>query len=113
MALHALGSVSVAADGTVTKSGECEVVYDLLHADAAAAASDAHATLPVGSESVGYKTALARMATTIATYVHAALTTRAQAKITTSDAGIQRMPASTVENTECKAPSTDKFISIV
>jgi hypothetical protein len=113
MALHALGSVTVAASGLVTKSGECEVVYDLLYADAEAAAADAGATLPSGPESAAFKKGLARMATTIATYVHTALTSRATAKIATTDSALQRLPLLVVPNEPTQGPAADKFLSIV
>lgn len=41
------------------------------------------------------------------------LVTNGKAKVKTTDAGIQRMPASTAEDTACKAPATDKFLDIV
>lgn len=113
MALLALGSVTVAADGTVTKSGECEIVYDLLYATVTATAADLGVALPTGPDSVAAKRAIGRQATVLATYVYNALTTRATAKIATTSTGLQRMPASTAENTDCKAPGTDKFLAIV
>lgn len=99
--------------GLVSKSGECEVVYDLLYADAEAAATDAGATLPSGPESAAFKKGLARLATTIATYVHTALTVRATAKIATTDSALQRTPNPNNANTATQGPSVDKFIAIV
>lgn len=113
MAVLALGSISIAANGTVTKSGECEVVWDLLEADAVAATAEFGAVLPTGPMSVRRKKAQARQATMLATYVRTILTVRAQAEITSSASGLQRMPASTVEDTNTKAPLTSKFLSIV
>lgn len=113
MAVYALGSISIAADGSVTKSGECEVVWDLLEADAVAAAAEFSAVLPTGPESVKRKKAQARQATTLATYVRTILTSRAQAEITTGASGLQRMPASTAEDTDTKAPGASKFLSII
>jgi hypothetical protein len=108
-----LGSVSVADDGIVTKSGERGTLYDLLYADAVTVAAESGVSLPSGENSVATKKALARLATTIAGYTYALLTERAQVKVATTDAGIQRVPASTAEDTACKAPATDKFLSIV
>lgn len=108
-----LGSVSVAADGIVTKSGECATLYDLLIADVETATIEAGAAMPTGPASAGIKRNMARLATTMATYCHGLLTARATVKISTTDSGLQRMPASTVEDTACKAPSTDKFLPIV
>jgi hypothetical protein len=113
MALHALGSVTVGATGLVSKSGECEVVYDLLYADAESAATEAGATLPTGPESAAFKKGLARLATTIATYVHSALTTRATAKIATTDIALQRLPLLVVPNENTQGPTVDKFLTIV
>ncbi|MGK3981302.1 hypothetical protein WMF38_57425 [Sorangium sp. So ce118] len=113
MALLALGSIAVASSGEVTKSGECEAVYDLLYADAEAAAADAGASLPSGPASVAFKKSLARMSTTIATYVYTALTVRAKAKITTADSGLQRTPNPNVANAATQAPNADKLLSIV
>jgi hypothetical protein len=113
MALLSLGSVTIAATGLETKSGECEVIYDLLYADAEAAAADAGATLPTGPESAAFKKGLARLATTIATYVHTALTTRAQAKIATTDSAIQRLPLVVLPSADTQGPTVDKFLTIV
>lgn len=113
MALFSLGSISVADDGTVTKSGECGALFDALEASAQATAADYSVTLPTGAASAKRKRAQGRLATAIATYVHTALTTRAAVKVSTADAGLQRMPRVTTEDTECKAPSADKFLSIV
>jgi hypothetical protein len=113
MALLSLGSVTIAATGLETKSGECEVIYDLLYADAEAAAADAGATLPTGPESAAFKKGLARLATTIATYVYEALTERAQAKVATTDSALQRTPNPNDPNTATQGPTVDKFLTIV
>lgn len=113
MALNPLGSVTVASDGQVTKSGECEVLYDLLYADVEAAAADVGATLPTGAASAPMKKGIARMATTIATYVYEALTERAQAKVATTDSALQRTPNPNNPNTATQGPTVDKFLSIV
>lgn len=113
MALLALGSISVAASGTVTKSGECEVLWDLLEADAVTAAAELGTVLPTGPTSVRRKKAQARLATTMATYFRTALTARAQAEITAAASGLQRMPASTTEDTDTKAPAASKYLSII
>lgn len=113
MAVLALGSISIAADGTVTKSGECEVVWDLLEADAVTSVAEFGKALPTGPKSVPRKKAQARLATTIATYVRTLITARAQAEIRTSASGLQRMPASTAEDTDTKAPAAAKYLSII
>lgn len=113
MAVLALGSISIAADGTVTKTGECEVVWDLLEADAVSAAAEFGKALPTGPTSVRRKKAQARFATTIASYVRTLITARAQAEITSSASGLQRMPASTAEDTDTKAPAASKYLSII
>jgi hypothetical protein len=113
MPLNALGSISVSSSGLVIKSGECEVIYDLLDADAVAAALEFGVILPGGPASVARKKAIARLAITIATYVHGALTARAQAKVSTTSSALQRTPNPNVSNAATQAPLVDKFLNIV
>lgn len=108
-----LGSVSVAADGTVTKSGECGALYDLLIADVQTATTEAGATMPTGAASVGIKKNIARMATTMATYCHGLLTSRASAKIAAGTAGLQRMSNPVAVDVDAQGPTADKFLPIV
>ncbi len=55
----------------------------------------------------------ARLANIFANWLVVEMTGHATAKISTTDVGLQRMPAATTEDTECKAPSVDKFLVIV
>jgi hypothetical protein len=113
MALLALGSVTVASSGEVSKSGECEALYDLLYAAAEESVAEFGASMPTGADSVPMKRGLAKQATVIATYVHTALTTRATAKISTTDSALQRTPNPNTVDTATQGPGVDKFISIV
>lgn len=65
------GSVSVAADGTVTKSGIAEVIYDLFVA--VLAAKNPAVTIPSGAGGVPIKTGGADLANSIAGAVNGAL----------------------------------------
>lgn len=105
-----LGSASVANDGTVTKSGVIGRCYDELYASAAASFQGG---FPSGAIGTSFKTAIAKQATSQGTAMYNVLTMDATAKIATSTTGLQRMPASTAENTDTKAPSADKFLPIV
>lgn len=113
MALLALGSVSIATSGEVTKSGECGALYDLLYAAAEESVAEFGASMPTGADSVPMKRGLAKQATALATYFHTALTTRATAKIATTDNALQRTPNPNTVDTATQGPGVDKFISIV
>lgn len=115
MAIDILGTISVAVDGTVTKSGECEHLYDLLYAAAESAMADSFPgqSLPEGPESVALKRGIALQATALATYIRTLLLSRATATITFSTSGLQRTPNPNNPNTPTLAPATDQFLSIV
>lgn len=105
-----LGSASVDDVGVVTKSGVIGRFYDQLYASALASIPGGW---PSGDIGLRLKRAIATNATNQGTVLHTVLTSDAQAKIATSSSGLQRMPASTAEDTDAKAPSVDKFLSIV
>jgi hypothetical protein len=105
-----LGSASVDDAGVVTKSGVIGRFYDQLYASALASIPGGW---PAGAVGLSLKRAIATNATNQGTILYTVLTSDAQAKITTSNSGLQRMPASTSENTDTKAPSGDKFLAIV
>jgi hypothetical protein len=113
MALLALGSVSVASSGEVSKSGECEALYDLLYASAEESVAEFGASMPTGADSVPMKRGLAKQATALATYFHVALTTRATARIATTDTALQRLPLVVLPNADTQGPTLDKFLTIV
>lgn len=105
-----LGSASVDGNGNVTKSGVIGRCYDELYASAAASFQGG---FPAGAIGTSFKTAIAKQATSLGTALYNTLTIDAQTKIATTDTGLQRMPASTAENTDTKAPLADKFLPIV
>lgn len=110
-----LGSVSVAADGTVTKSGECGALYDILEATALDLLHDFDPSLsfPTGADDMKRRRAQARQATAMATYIHGLLTARATAKIAAGTSGLQVTPNPNDPDTNCEGPFTDKFLPIV
>jgi hypothetical protein len=105
-----IGSASVDDDGNVTKSGVIGRCYDEIYANTA---TNIQGGFPSGATGTTFKRAIATQATNLGTALFKVLTLDAQAKITTATSGLQRMPASTAENTDTKAPSGDKFLSIV
>ncbi len=112
-----VGALAVSAGGTVSGSGAARALHDLMMAAYDQAIIDAGVVdNPPGT------IATARLAVSIgnvpvclmfATWMVTEITTNAKAQITTGDAGLQRMPASTTEDTECKAPAAPKLLSIV
>jgi hypothetical protein len=114
MALTA-GNVSVSDDGSEVKAGAAGRLYDALMADfdlAMATVVDD----PVGTVAtvrIAAQKGQAKIANVIGQWMVAEITTYATAKITTAQAGLQRLPAVTTEDTECKAPVADKFLVIV
>lgn len=107
-----IGSVTVDEDGVATGSGEAKALYDILALRAAAKIAESEYEAPPEAVAASLQ-GVAELATDLATYFVQALTLRAKAAITTGDAGLQRMPASTAENTDTKAPSAQKLLSIV
>lgn len=107
------GSVSIAADGTETKSGAASDLYDLLKAQTTTDLLEFGQAFPTGSDSVTIKKALAKQSNLMATWMVTYLTTNAQAKITTAQSGLQRTPNPNNPDTNTQAPSADKFLVIV
>lgn len=105
-----LGVASVALNGTVTKSGVIGRCYDEIYASVAASFEGG---FPSGDTGTAFKVGIAKQATSQGTAMFKVLTMDAEAKIATSAIGLQRMPATTTENTNTKAPSVDKFLPIV
>lgn len=116
MAIGALGSVSVASDGTVTKSGMAGRAYDAL-----ADYNGEFETIVLTGAYKSFTTKLlvdvrqsrADLANMLATWMHDELTNRADVSVTvsTSDAGLQRTPDPNDPNTATLAPSADKTLS--
>jgi hypothetical protein len=96
-----VGSVSVATDGTVTKSGAAEAVYDKLVADYSG-------TIPSGADGVPHKQSFADIANGCAALV-GYMTTNVEVVIGTSDSGLQRDPSSTDPTL---APAAEKTLTI-
>jgi hypothetical protein len=105
-----LGSATVDDNGNVMKSGVIGRCYDEIFANTSA---NIQGGFPSGATGTTFKRAIATQATNLGTALFKVLTFDAQAKIDTASSGLQRMPASTSENTDTKAPTTDKFLSIV
>jgi hypothetical protein len=60
------------------------------------------------------KQQVADLCQSVGQVIVAHITTNGKAKITTSDVGLQLIPATPVnEDDECKAPAADKFLAIV
>lgn len=101
-----LGAASVDVFGVVTKSGVIGRCYDEIVVPVAG-------VIPAGAAGVPLKQAIINQATAMGTTIYKILTLDAAAKVDTTSTGLQRMPASTAENTDTKGPSVDKFLSIV
>ena len=101
-----LGSASVADDHTVNKSGVIGKFYDQILASIPGG-------VPMSAGGLAIKRAIAKQATIQGTVLYSVLTQDARARITQEDIGLQRMPASTTENTNCKGPSENKYLTIV
>lgn len=101
-----LGSITVANDGSVTKSGVVGRCYDELLAALTV-------TLPTGAAGAVFKRQLAGQATAQARALYDTLTIDAKTRVTQEDNGLQRIPASTAENTPCKGPAETRFLTIV
>lgn len=106
-----LGSVSIANDGTVTKSGECGNLYDQL------AANVPPPGIPAGSAGVAIKRGLATTATAFATWGFTMIT-NARARVAPQgdpdeSAGLQRTPNPNTADTATVAPGVEKLLKIV
>lgn len=111
------GSVSVAANGAVTKSGITATLYDTLVArtNTKLAAFGQPALTDSADGQAGAKQGMADMANDIASWLFTVLTTQAQAKVPNSAAGdgLQTTPNPNNPATACTRPAADKFLSIV
>lgn len=107
-----IGSVTVDENGAASGTGEAKALYDVMAARAAAKLAASEYDVPPEAFAAAMQ-GVAEYATDTATWVVQLLTLRAKAAITTGDAGLQRMPAATAENTDTKAPAGQKLLSIV
>ena len=107
------GSVSIADDGTPTKSGAAEAYYDAMLTQATADFLTFGQAFPSGPEGVTIKRALAKQANLMGSVLVTYLTANAQAKIRTTDANLQRTPNPNNPDTNTQGPSADRFVPIV
>jgi hypothetical protein len=105
-----LGSASVDDAGVVTKSGVIGRFYDQLYASTLASIQGGW---PSGTVGLNLKRAIATNATNQGTVLFTVLTSDAQAKIATTDTGLQRLPSPADPNASTIGPSGNKFLSIV
>jgi len=102
------GTVTVAADGTVTKSGFAGSLYDELWTEYTTALANANQPIPtdpivLASVRKGLASA-AKVGSLVIAYIQA----NGQATITTAQSGLQR-----VGGVDTQAPSADKFLAIL
>lgn len=107
------GTVTIADDGAVTSSGAAGALFTLLQNAASLAAARLNTTLPTGPDSVAASRGLADVANAFSSWLVTEMTTNARAIVRTTDVALQRMPASTAEDTPTKAPNADKYLVIV
>jgi hypothetical protein len=109
------GTVSVADDGDVTKSGMAEALYDALLASEQAKAIVNGVDFPTGEDAVPALRAVAGLANAQATALVAYMQANAKAIIPTSagGAGLQRTPDPNDPSTATLAPAAEKELGIL
>ncbi len=107
------GSVSVADDGTVTKSGAAGRLFDLLQVDAAVAFAVFGQVPPVGPDSVASGRGQARLATTIAGWLVTEMTAHAVVRIPAALGGLQLTPTPNDPGTPTVASGADVDLAIL
>ena len=99
------GDVTIAADGSASGTGAAKEVFDSLDA------TIDYGPL-TGTELQTARTQTANLAKAISVIIPH-ITTNGKATITTSDSGLQTIPATPVsEDDPCKAPAATKYLSI-
>ncbi len=107
----AAGTVVISDAGAETsKTGAAGRLYDLLKAATDAKLAELGEDPLTGEEAAPAMQGIAATANAMASWLVNELTVKTVATITTSQAGLQRMPASTAENTETKAPAALKSL---
>lgn len=106
------GTVTVSDDGSVTKSGMAEAIYDALLVREQQNAVQFGVEIPSGSDGAKAKKAIGQMATAIAGALVNYMQANAKAVITTSTAGLQRTPNPNNANTATVAPATQQELAI-
>lgn len=104
-----IGTCTVDEDGVVTKSGAAGEAYDSLVASLLA---DIAFTIPSGADGAPIKRGLAMQARAIATAA-AHVLANGQAKVATTDTGLQRTPDPNNAATATTGPASDKFLGLV
>ena len=107
-----VGSVTIDSTGGVTKSDATGRLYDKMIARMTASYAAAGSQFPTGAASVPLKQGVADMANDFADWIISEIQNHALVRVTveTTDSGLQRMPASTTEDTNCKGPSVAKSL---
>lgn len=107
------GSVSIAADGTETKSGFAEDYYDALKTEWEAALAAFNQPVPTDlAIIVPARKTWAKAANRAASIIQYIID-NGQAKIATTDSALQRTPNPNNADTATQGPSIDKFLAIV
>lgn len=108
------GTVVVADDGGVTKSGMAEALYDAMLAAEQAKAIVNGVDFPTGEDAVPSLRAIASLANALSSALVTYITANAQAVIPTTagGAGLQRTPDPNDPNTATLAPATQKTLAI-
>jgi hypothetical protein len=101
------GTCTVAADGTVTKTGGAQAVYDALVANLPDGI-----TIPAGAEGVPIKKSLAKQALAVAALIPY-ITGAGAAKIAAAQGGLQLTPNPNNPDTATAGPGVDKFLALV
>lgn len=108
------GAVSIDDDGIETGAATTSMAGSIyLELIASLADTVPPFEVPTGPGGVPIKRGFASLANSLGTGIVTYIQAHAQAKITTSDVGLQRHPATDVVDTPCNAPAADKFIAIV
>ena len=111
----AAGNVTVEDDGEVSAStGAAGRLFVVLRASVDASRADFDLPpLADTEDDAPVLKSLAGQANAFASWLVAELTAQTTALVSTSTTGLQRMPASTAENTDTKAPSANKSLALV
>jgi hypothetical protein len=102
------GTVTVASDGTVTKSGFAGALYDELWTEYTTALANANQPIPTDAIVLASVRKGLASAAKVGSLVIAYIQANGQATITTSQSGLQRWGG-----VDTEAPSADKFLAIL
>lgn len=102
------GTVTVAADGTVTKSGFAGALYDEAWTEYTTALVNANQPIPTDPIVLASVRRSLASAAKVGSLVIAYIQANGQATITTAQSGLQR-----VGGVDTQAPAADKFLAIL